>query len=306
MLSVDIYIAMAFVAIFILAHESLQIMLRLQESLVSGTSVTLGHGEETDMAVRRGAGGLLPEDLIRIKMILAILLGAIALSMIFSQAGNFGEFSFVMIMLSILMMIVVFFVSFTVPDKIIQLLNDIRTEKMNRQLADAMNILALSLRSGKTFNAALPVVAKELPSPLGEEFDRMVQEINVAGVPLRQAMQRLAHRIPFKDMQIFVSTVLIVLTVGGQQADILDRSSELIRERFQIKQKCKALTAEGRFTAVAISLAPPVILIGNLLVNYDMTLKFITHPIGILVLVAIGISDFIGYKILIRLVKSDF
>jgi tight adherence protein B len=211
-----------------------------------------------------------------------------------------------MILLGILMLVVVFFISFTVPDKVIQFLQDKRIEKMNRQLADAMNILSLSLRSGKTFESALPVVAKELPSPLGEEFDRVVQEINVAGVPLKAALQRMAERVPFKDMHIFVSTVLIVLAVGGHQADILDRSSDLIRQRFQIKQKCKALTAEGRFTAIVISLAPIVILAGNLVVNYEMTSKFITHPIGILVLTAIGISDYVGYKILMRIVKSDF
>jgi Flp pilus assembly protein TadB len=299
-------IACAGLAIFILVLQTMEILMRIQESLHSGSSVALGHGSETDMSVRRAAGGLLPEDLLRIKMLVGIVLGAIVIALLLSQIGNFRDFGFVMILLGMLMLLVVFFISFTVPDKVIAFLQEKRIEKMNRQLADAMNILSLSLRSGKTFEAALPVVAKELPSPLGEEFERVVQEIAVAGVPLRSALQRMSERVPFKDMQIFVSTVLIVLAVGGHQADILDRSSDLIRQRFQIKQKCKALTAEGRFTAIVISLAPMAILAGNLVVNYEMTFKFITHPIGILVLTAIGISDYIGYKILMRIVKSDF
>jgi tight adherence protein B len=220
--------------------------------------------------------------------------------------ASFKGFGFVVLVLAILVLIVVFYISFTVPDKIVQLLHAMRIEKMNRQLADAMNIISLALRSGKTFQSSLPIVAQEVPTPLGEEFERVVQEINVGGVPLKQALTRLSQRVKFKDMQIFVSTVLIVLQIGGQQADILDRSSELIRERFQIKMKCKALTAEGRFTAVSISLAPLVIIIANLVINYPMTIKFITHPLGMVVLVAIGISDFIGYKILSRIVKSDF
>ena len=61
--------------------------------------------------------------------------------------------------------------------------------------------------------------------------------------------------------------------------------SSPIRERFLILEKCLAMTAEGRFTAIAISLAPVFILAVNMVINYDMASKFVTHPIGILVLV---------------------
>jgi len=149
-------------------------------------------------------------------------------------------------------------------------------------------------------------VAGGVPGKLGEEFDRVGQEMHVGGIPIEEAMTRVSERLPFKDMKIFVSSMLIVSRIGGSQAEILERSSQLIRERFLILEKCLAMTAEGRFTAIAISLAPVFILAVNMVINYDMASKFITHPIGILVLVAIGISDFIGYKILTSITKSTF
>ncbi|MFW5870169.1 MAG: type II secretion system F family protein [Candidatus Sumerlaeota bacterium] len=297
-----LYIGFAFIAVFVLAHESISLMLRIQETLTSERPSAATMNDENPYIY----GGLLPEDLLRIKVISATVLGGLGLIMVFLQLSQAEGFGFVIIILTVLIFLVVFYVSFSAPDTIVKMLYERKMEKMNRQLVDAMNVLALALRSGKTFEAALPLVAEEIPQPLAGEFDRVVQEMQVGGIPVDAALQRMANRLPFKDMQIFVSSTLIVNRIGGSQADILDRSSDLIRQRFLIMQKCKALTAEGRFTALAISLAPVFILFVNLLINYEMASQFVTHPVGILVLVGIGISDFIGYKILSRITRSEF
>ncbi len=295
-------VGLAFIAIFVIAHEAISLMFRIQETLTAERPAGGGVSDENPYLY----GGLLPEDLLRIKAISATVLGSLGLIMVFLQLSQAEGFGFVIILLTLLIFLVVFYISFTAPDAIVRMLYDRQMQKMNRQLVDAMNVLALALRSGKNFEAALPLVAEEIPQPLAGEFDRVVQEMQVGGVPVTTALQRMANRLPFKDMQIFVSSTLIVNKIGGSQADILDRSSDLIRQRFLIMQKCKALTAEGRFTAIAISLAPLFILFVNLLINYEMASQFVTHPIGILVLVGIGISDFLGYKILTRLTRSEF
>ena len=288
-------------AIFLFAHEIMALIMRFQESMNYDRGAT-----PTDMHDPAQVIGLLPGDLLRIKAVTASILGVVGLSMVFMTLSNAKTFGFVIALVALLLFFVIMYVSFAIPDAILRMLYERRIRGMNRQLVDAMSVLSLALRSGKTFEAALPIVAEEIPGQLGAEFNRAVQEISVGGLALDKSLTRLAERLPFKDMQIFVSSMLIVHTIGGSQAEILDRSSQLIRERFLILEKCKSLTAEGRFTAVAISLAPLFVLIVNLIINNTMAAQFITHPIGILILTGITISDFIGYKILTHITKSDF
>lgn len=302
------YIALAAAAVFVFAWEVVALLQRVQDSLKFKEEAVSGAGggpQEVSQQDIATMTGLLPGDLLRIKVVTASLLGILGLVLIFIQYRHASDFGFILLILGVLLGGLVFYVSFVVPNAILRFLYERRMQTMNRQLVDAMGVLSLALRSGKTFESALPLVAHEVSPPLGTEFNRVVQEIGVGGASIEEAMQRMAERIPFKDMQIFVSTMLIVQGIGGSQADILDRSAELIRQRFILMQKCKAMTAEGRFTALAISLAPVFILGVNFIINYDMTMAFVTHPVGVLVMTAIAISDFIGYKILTALTKSE-
>lgn len=292
------WIGLIAVAILIFVFEIVRIVMQTQDSIASasmGSSSTPG-----------SHSGMLPEDRLRVKFMMAATLGGAFLVLAIFKMGSLVEHSVASVCLGMLLMIITIYASFVVPDKVFDMLQERRLEKMNRQLVDAMNVLALALRSGRTFEGALPVVATQIPQPLAEEFERVVQEVNVGGVALDQALTRLAERVPVKDMQIFVSTSLIVSGVGGSQADILDKNAQLIRERFRIKQKIHSLTAEGRFSAFAISLAPVFILLINFLIDSETVTLFVTNPIGMLILFAIFTSDYIGYVILSKLVKIEF
>lgn len=298
-----LYIAVVAVAVFMVAMELARALSRAQESLAAAES-SRSAGDDTMATVNRGA--LLPEDRLRIKIVIAVTLGSLFAVLGLTQVSNLARFSVAGGVLGALLFVVVVYASFFIPDKIFDLLHNRRLERMNRQLVEAMNVLALALRSGRTFENALPVVAEQVPYPLGEEFERAVQEIQVGGVPLEAALRRLERRVPVKDMQIFISTVLIVNAVGGSQADILDKNAQLIRERFRIKQKIHALTAEGRFSALSISLAPVFVLVVNFLMDPETVTMFVTNPIGMLILVAIGISDYIGYRVLANMASIEF
>ena len=306
--NITLYIVCAAVAVFVFAWEIVSLMMAVQQSMKfaeEGGGPASGKPGDPTQGDIATITGLLPGDLLRIKVITASVLGAVGVVLILAQYRSASDFGLILLILGTILAVMVFYISFVVPDAILRLLYNRRMQTMNRQLVDALSVLALALRSGKTFEAALPLVAAEVPPPLGAEFNRTVQEIAVGGAPIEQALQRMAERVPFKDMQIFVSTMLIVQGIGGAQADILDRSAELIRQRFIIMQKCKAMTAEGRFTALAISLAPVFILGVNFIINYPMTVQFVSHPVGILVLSAIALSDFVGYKILAALTRSE-
>lgn len=295
-----IYILASAAAVFLFAFEIARIVLRAKASLaVLETPGADAGGADSSM-------GLLPEDRFRIKMLVAGILGGAFCALALTQIGHLERFGATSALLGILLFVVLIYTSFVVPERVFHFLRERRLEKMNRQLVEAMNVLALALRSGRNFENALPLVADQIPSPLGAEFERCVREIEVGGATLAQSLQRLAKRVPVKDMEIFVSTVLIVNQVGGSQADILDKNAELIRERFRIKQKIHALTAEGRFSAFSISLAPVFILTINFLMDPETVTEFVTNPIGLLILVAIGVSDYIGYRVLSNMTKIEF
>lgn len=284
------------ISIFLFAWELGKIVLVLKDSAVAMDTAKGGAAQ----------GGMLPEDRLRIKVILAVIVGGCFGLLGMTQVSKMQNFSMASSFLFLLLILITGYVSFFLPDKVFQMLYERRLEKMNRQLIDAMNVLAMALRSGRTLEGALPLAATQIPMPLANEFERAVQEIKVGGVLLDDALRRLAERVPIKDMHIFVSTMLIVHKVGGSQADILEKNAHLIRERFRIKQKIHALTAEGRFSAFAISLAPLAVLMINFLIDSETMTMFVSNPIGMLVLFAIGVSDYIGYMILTKLVKIEF
>jgi len=290
------WILMAGMAIFLFVWELGKIVLVLKDS------ATAMDAAKSDAA----SGQMLPEDRLRIKVVLAVIMGSLFGMLGMTQISKLQSFSVASTFLFLLLIVIAGYISFFLPDKVFQYLYTRRLEKMNRQLIDAMNVLAMALRSGRTLEGALPLVATQIPMPLANEFERAVQEIKVGGVLLDDALRRLAERVPIKDMHIFVSTVLIVNKVGGSQADILEKNAHLIRERFRIKQKIHALTAEGRFSAFAISLAPLAVLMINFLIDPETMTMFVTNPIGMLALFAIGVSDYIGYMILSKQVQIEF
>ena len=131
-------------------------------------------------------------------------------------------------------------------------------KKFERQLPDALDLLARGLRAGHAFPTGLQQVAKEMPDPLGTEFFETFREFN-HGLDLNTALLNLCDRIDLRDLAFFTTAVLIQRETGGNLTEILEKISILIRERFKLTEQVKALTAEGRLSGVILLVLPPLL-----------------------------------------------
>jgi tight adherence protein B len=130
-----------------------------------------------------------------------------------------------------------------------------RLRKFDAQFPDAIDIIVRSLRAGHPVPIAISTVARELPDPVGSEFGIVSDEITY-GADLETAIRDLYFRVGSEDLPLFVTAVAIQSSTGGNLAEILENLSSVIRQRFKMRRKIKALAAEGRASALILSSLP--------------------------------------------------
>lgn len=131
----------------------------------------------------------------------------------------------------------------------------IRLQKFNDQLADMLNLMVNGLRAGYSTMQAMESISKELPSPICDEFRRVVQEMQI-GISMESALENLLRRIPSADLDFVVTAINVQREVGGNLSEILDSISFTIRERVRIKGEIRVLTSQVRTSGSILSLIP--------------------------------------------------
>jgi tight adherence protein B len=154
-----------------------------------------------------------------------------------------------------------------------------RRAKFDRQLPEALDLIARALRAGHAFASGMKLVADEFEEPLGTEFGETVNEINF-GVSVADALQNLARRVDSPELKYFVTSVVLQRETGGNLTEILDSISRIIRERFKLQGKIRILSAEGRFTALVLTALPFVAILFLWFRNPDYLTVFWTEPEG--------------------------
>jgi tight adherence protein B len=131
----------------------------------------------------------------------------------------------------------------------------VRLNKFSDQLSDMLNLMVNGLRAGYSTMQALEAVSRELPTPISDEFRRVVQEMQI-GIPMEKALENLLRRIPSEDLDFVVTAINVQREVGGNLSEILDTISFTIRERVRIKGEIRVMTAQVRTSATVLSLIP--------------------------------------------------
>jgi tight adherence protein B len=144
---------------------------------------------------------------------------------------------------------------FGVPIVVLMQKRSKRTQSFLRQLPDALDFIARSLRAGNPFSASLKSVATEMADPTGTEFGITFEELNY-GLEFEEAMKNLAHRTGSDEMNYFVTAVLIQRTTGGNLADMLNRLADIMRSRASTYREIRILAAEMRVSANVLILLP--------------------------------------------------
>ena len=132
-----------------------------------------------------------------------------------------------------------------------------RSEKLLSQLPDAFDLMWRVIRAGQTMSQALQAVADEFAPPIAGEFAYCYEQQNL-GLPPETALRDLGRRTGLLEIKIFVTALLVQQQTGGNLAEMLDKLSGIIRERYQIRGQIKALTAEGRFQGIILLALPAV------------------------------------------------
>jgi tight adherence protein B len=141
------------------------------------------------------------------------------------------------------------------PVAIIKYKKGRRLKAFSSQLPDALDIIVRSLRAGHPISAALGMVADEMKDPIGTEFGLAIDEMTY-GLDLREALDNMLVRTGHGDLQFMVAAVNIQSGVGGNLSEILAGLSKVIRDRHRMILKIKALSAEGRISAIILSVLP--------------------------------------------------
>ena len=134
-----------------------------------------------------------------------------------------------------------------------------RIAAFNAALPDAIDLMSRSLIAGHAMSSAIEVVAEQSPEPVRTEFREVYQQQKF-GLPMREALLRLSERMPSCDLRFVTTAVLVQRETGGDLTDILDRTTNVIRERVRIQNEVKVYTAQGRLTGWILSLLPVVML----------------------------------------------
>lgn len=172
-------------------------------------------------------------------------------------------------------------------------------------LPDAADLMARALRAGHSVTQAIEALAEQAPLPLSTEFAKVFQQQKL-GIPLRNVLIDLGLRIPSRDLHFLITAILVQRETGGDLAEILDRTTETLRERIRVEGEVRVHTAQGRLTGWILSILPLTILGLISLFCPSYTHVLFTDPLGQKLLYAAGACMIAGALVIRRIVKVTF
>jgi tight adherence protein B len=179
-----------------------------------------------------------------------------------------------------------------------------RRAAFERQLPEILTLIGGSLRAGWGLQQSIDLVVKEAAEPVVTEFRRVQTEARL-GLPLDQALTRVAERLDSDDFRWTASAIGIQREVGGNLAEVLDTLAAAIRERAELYREVRSLTAEGRFSAVVLGILPFVMALILFVMNPSYITLLVTSPFGLIMLVTGIMLLLIGMFWLQRAVRVD-
>ncbi len=172
-----------------------------------------------------------------------------------------------------------------------------RAERFENSILDLSLGLTSGLRAGQALPQALEVFSRRCEGPLKEELMIVIREYRL-GLELAEAMQRMYNRIPCEDLQLLIISIRLTTQSGGSMVEVLEKITRMIRGRTEFHQKLKALTAQGRFEALAMALAPLVAFLLLFFINNDLMLPMVQTLIGWCAIGAMLALEVIGYLVI--------
>ena len=179
-----------------------------------------------------------------------------------------------------------------------------RKDLFNSQILELTTGLANGMRAGQAFPAALESVSGRVQWPMKEELATVLREYRL-GSDLPEALDRLNKRIPSEDLTLLIGSIRLTTQAGGSLAEVLDRMVEMIRGRREFQDKLKAMTAQGKFEAIAMSLAPLFVFVLLFLIDRPLMVPLVTTTPGWITVAADVTLVTIGFLIIRKIVTIE-
>ncbi len=181
-----------------------------------------------------------------------------------------------------------------------------RLNRFNEQLPDMLSLMVNGLRAGYSTLQAMEAVSREMPSPISEEFRRVVQEMQI-GIPMDAALANLVRRIPSDDLDFVVTAINVQREVGGNLSEILDVISFTIRERVKIKGDIRVITAQVRASGTILALIPVFLTVVLWFMNpkYLMSFADAGPYCAVVAAVVVVLMISLGYYVMMRIAAIE-
>ena len=179
-----------------------------------------------------------------------------------------------------------------------------RMAKFEQGLPEALELIVSALRVGHSLNAAMGLVSRECADPIGSEFRLTFDEMNY-GLELKAALDNLVTRVPLQDIKIVCTAILIQRESGGNLAEVLEKTSQVIRERFRLRRQVLTHTAQGRLTGWILTLLPVVLGVLLYMVNPELMSNLWKKELGLKLMYTAGGMIVVGGLIIRKIVNLD-
>lgn len=206
--------------------------------------------------------------------------------------------------INIVVSLLIFVALFCLPFFVIHKIKKRRIELFEKQLPDALDLMAGSLASGNSLVGAFALIGEEFPSPLSDEIGLVVREQKL-GVSMDESLQNFATRMPYHSVILTVSTIRTSIQTGGELSDALKNIAQTLRSIEQAEGKIKALTAQGKLQAWVVGLMPIVLIAVLSKMEPAAMSQLWSTQAGYMALAAIVIFEILGIIFIRKIVNID-
>lgn len=190
----------------------------------------------------------------------------------------------------------------SLPILYINVMRRARMKKFEKQLPDALALMARAMKAGHAFSGSLQMLTSEFDNPIAGEFQKVLNEINF-GIGLENALANLTERVNCPDIKFFAISVIVQRETGGNLAEILEKISALIRDRFKLQEKVRTLSAEGKMSAIILICIPVLVALALTVINPEYIAVLKNDVIGqILIAIALIMAGF-GISVMKKMVS---
>ena len=195
--------------------------------------------------------------------------------------------------------------TFGIPRWLVNKLTRRRQAKFLAELANAVDIVVRGVKSGLPLNECLATIANESAEPLASEFREIVDQQRV-GVSMPEALERLTTRMPLAEVRFLTIVIAIQQQAGGNLSEALGNLATVLRDRFRLRMKVKALSAEAKASAVVLASLPPAVMFMVYGASPDYIMPLFATRAGNLMLMASAAWMLIGILVMRKMINFKF